>query len=78
MPGGGVMMPTADTGRVEAPVTFRAYLMCAFAAFGGIFFGYDSGYINGVMGMDYFIEKFQKPVRNHCPLPFRLSVTPCN
>ncbi|KAJ9209515.1 hypothetical protein DTO166G4_8867 [Paecilomyces variotii] len=61
MPGGGVMMPTADTGRVEAPVTFRAYLMCAFAAFGGIFFGYDSGYINGVMGMDYFIEKFQKP-----------------
>lgn len=32
---------------VEAPVTFKAYLMCAFASFGGIFFGYDSGYING-------------------------------
>jgi len=25
-------------------------MMCAFAAFGGIFFGYDSGYINGVLG----------------------------
>jgi len=22
---------------------------CAFAAFGGIFFGFDSGYINGVL-----------------------------
>lgn len=32
--------------------------MCAFAAFGGIFFGYDSGYINGVLGMQYFIHQF--------------------
>lgn len=46
---------TADTSRIEAPVTTRAYFMCAFAAFGGIFFGYDSGYINGVLGMKYFI-----------------------
>jgi hypothetical protein len=27
---------TADLSRVEAPVTFKAYLLCAFAAFGGI------------------------------------------
>lgn len=47
---------TADTSRIEAPVTLKAYLMCAFAAFGGIFFGYDSGYINGVLGMKYFIN----------------------
>jgi hypothetical protein len=33
--------------RIEAPVTIKGYLMCAFAAFGGIFFGYDSGYISG-------------------------------
>ncbi|EEH38745.1 hexose transporter 2 [Paracoccidioides lutzii Pb01] len=52
------MTGTADVSRVEAPVTVRAYLMCAFAAFGGIFFGYDSGYISGVMGMPYFIELF--------------------
>ncbi|KAH7309790.1 putative high affinity glucose transporter [Stachybotrys elegans] len=40
----------------EAPVTWKAYLMCAFAAFGGIFFGYDSGYINGVNGSLIFIH----------------------
>ncbi|KAJ5248802.1 hypothetical protein N7468_000253 [Penicillium chermesinum] len=45
--------------RLEAPVTWKTYLMCVFAAFGGIFFGYDSGYINGVLGMDYFIETFE-------------------
>ncbi|KAI9873486.1 MAG: hypothetical protein M1830_000348, partial [Pleopsidium flavum] len=55
MPGGG-LVATADTARIEAPVTAKAYFMCAFAAFGGIFFGYDSGYINGVMGMTYFIQ----------------------
>lgn len=32
---------TANVQRIEAPVTVKAYLMCAFAAFGGIFFGYD-------------------------------------
>ncbi|KAF9887933.1 hypothetical protein FE257_009455 [Aspergillus nanangensis] len=49
----------SDLTRVEAPVTLKTYLMCAFAAFGGIFFGYDSGYINGVMGMRFFIEEFE-------------------
>lgn len=53
------IVATADAARVEAPVTLKAYLMCAFAAFGGIFFGFDSGYINGVMGMSYFIQTFE-------------------
>ncbi|KAI9649558.1 hypothetical protein NHQ30_002138 [Ciborinia camelliae] len=52
------MAATSDVGRLEAPVTVKAYLMCAFASFGGIFFGYDSGYISGVMGMDYFIHLY--------------------
>lgn len=60
---------TADAARVEAPVTVKAYLMCAFAAFGGIFFGYDSGYINGVMGMSYFIQTLEGLVG--LPLPIR-------
>ena len=47
---------TADPERIEAPVTWKAYLMCAFASFGGIFFGYDSGYINGVTGSAVFIR----------------------
>lgn len=51
----------ASPDRTEAPVTLKAYLMCAFSAFGGIFFGYDSGYISGVMGMPYFIQQIQGP-----------------
>ncbi|KAK0611997.1 general substrate transporter [Immersiella caudata] len=47
---------TQDVERIEAPVTWKAYLICAFASFGGIFFGYDSGYINGVLGSKIFIE----------------------
>lgn len=43
MAGGVVVQGTTDVGRVEAPVTIKAYLICAFAAFGGIFFGYDTG-----------------------------------
>jgi len=55
---------TADTSRIEAPVTLKAYLMCAFAAFGGIFFGYDTGWMSGVFGMPYFIELY-----THTPAP---------
>ncbi|KAF2868116.1 general substrate transporter [Massariosphaeria phaeospora] len=47
--------------RVEAPVTVRGYLLCVFAAFGGILFGYDSGYINGVLGMNYVKLEFGHP-----------------
>ncbi|KPV74696.1 uncharacterized protein RHOBADRAFT_53652 [Rhodotorula graminis WP1] len=50
---------TDDVNAIEAPVTFKAYLMCAFASFGGIFFGYDSGYINGVLGSREFITAIQ-------------------
>jgi len=60
MPGGAVadLVATTDINRIEAPVTFKAYMMCVFAAFGGIFFGYDSGYINGVIGMDFVIHTY--------------------
>ena len=59
MPGGAIpLAATTDVNRIEAPVTTKAYLMCAFAAFGGIFFGYDSGYISGVQGMNYFITLY--------------------
>ena len=47
-----------DNSRVEAPVTLRGYLLCVFAAFGGILFGYDSGYISGVIAMDFFKLEF--------------------
>jgi MFS family permease len=63
MPGGVVprsmsLTGTTDLGRIEAPVTVKAYLICAFAAFGGIFFGYDTGWMSGVLGMKYFIKQY--------------------
>ncbi|KAF9522357.1 general substrate transporter [Crepidotus variabilis] len=58
---GGGLVATADLNQIEAPVTWKAYLMCAFATFGGIFFGYDSGYINGVSGSKLFIEAVEGP-----------------
>jgi len=58
MPGGAVIHGTADTSRIEAPVTVKAYLMCAFAAFGGVFFGYDTGWSGGVLAMPYFIRQY--------------------
>jgi MFS family permease len=47
---------TADINHIEAPVTWKAYLLCAFASLGGIYFGYDSGYINGVNGIKNFVD----------------------
>ncbi|KAI0388856.1 general substrate transporter [Xylariaceae sp. FL0594] len=58
MAGGVVIQGTADVSRVEAPVTVRAYLICAFAAFGGIFFGYDTGWMGGVLAEPYFISLY--------------------
>jgi MFS family permease len=59
MGGGGVAIHgTTDVGRIEAPVTLKAYLVCAFAAFGGIFFGYDTGWMSGVLAMPYFITQY--------------------
>ncbi|KAL2266748.1 hypothetical protein VTJ83DRAFT_6100 [Remersonia thermophila] len=55
----GNLQGTQDVERIEAPVTWKAYLICAFASFGGIFFGYDSGYINGVLGSRIFIEQVE-------------------
>ena len=47
----GHAVGTTDVDHIEAPVSFRSYLICVFASFGGILFGYDSGYISGVLGM---------------------------
>ena len=50
-----------DVNQIEAPVTWKAYLICAFASFGGIFFGYDSGYINGCLVAPQFIHAVEGP-----------------
>jgi MFS family permease len=60
MPGAAALIitGTADTSRVEAPVTVKAYLICVFAALGGIFFGYDTGWMSGALGMKNFIRQY--------------------
>jgi sugar porter (SP) family MFS transporter len=57
----GGLAQAEDVDHIEAPVTWKAYLMCAFASFGGIFFGYDSGYINGVNGSPIFYKAVEGP-----------------
>ena len=73
MAGGAVpdVHGTADISRVEAPITFKAYLICAFAAFGGIFFGYDTGWMSGVLAMPYFITQYtgKTPPPKNAPQP---------
>ncbi|KAJ6461820.1 general substrate transporter [Mycena vitilis] len=64
MPAGAVVLGTTDTSRIEAPVTLKTYSMCVFAAFGGIFFGYDTGWMGGVLGMPFFINMY-----THMPYP---------
>ena len=53
---------TSNVAEIEAPVSIRAYLICAFASFGGILFGYDCGYINGVLGMAFVKRQFGRAV----------------
>ncbi|RDH26955.1 general substrate transporter [Aspergillus welwitschiae] len=48
---------------IEAPASFKAYMLCSFACFGGILFGYDSGYINVPESVDisgYALSSWQK------------------
>ncbi|KAJ5215426.1 Major facilitator-type transporter ecdD [Penicillium cinerascens] len=56
------LVGTSDLNLIEAPVTWRAYMICGFASFGGILFGYDSGYISGVLGMRYVKKHFGNAV----------------
>lgn len=61
MPGALILEVTDNVNHIEAPVTWKAYLICAFASFGGIYFGYDSGYINGVNASPLFIHIIEGP-----------------
>ncbi|OGE53762.1 hypothetical protein PENARI_c007G11251 [Penicillium arizonense] len=68
---------TVDLSLIEAPVTWRAYMICGFASFGGILYGYDSGYISGVLGMDYVKEHFghHVPKSDDSPTGFEIATS---
>jgi len=55
--GGG---PGGDGTGVDTGSLFWAVVMSAFAAFGGILFGYDTGTIGGVIAMTDWLETFGK------------------
>ncbi|RYP47493.1 hypothetical protein DL768_006465 [Monosporascus sp. mg162] len=66
-----VVEGTANLDRVEAPVTLKAYMICVFAAFGGFLFGYDIGWMGGVLAMPYFITLYTGipyDYENHRPI----------
>ncbi|GAA95166.1 uncharacterized protein L969DRAFT_53148 [Mixia osmundae IAM 14324] len=48
---------SAASGKSKVP----AILMVTFAAFGGLLFGYDTGYISGVKAMPYWLQSFGSP-----------------
>lgn len=72
---GTMLQTTDDIDRIEAPVTWQAYLICAFASFGGIFFGYDSGYINGVNGSALFYKLVEGPNAKSLSTPHTSLIT---
>ena len=58
MPGGPV---SAGGGISAGKNKFAGIAMTAFAAFGGILFGYDTGTIAGLIQMDDWLRKFGQP-----------------
>lgn len=57
----------APATNARAPITWKVICLCAYASFGGILFGYDSGYINGVLGMKQFKLDFGHAGWVHIP-----------
>jgi hypothetical protein len=49
---------TTDVTHIKAPVTIRAYLLCGFVALGGILFGFDSGFVSGILDMPFLIHLY--------------------
>jgi hypothetical protein len=53
--------PPTEVVAEEPPLNLKATLISGFPTFGGILFGYDAGYIAGVLAMDEFKLSFGSP-----------------
>ncbi|XP_057744714.1 sugar carrier protein C-like [Arachis stenosperma] len=58
MAGGLIGKGTANGKQYPGKLTFRVFVTCMVAAFGGLIFGYDLGISGGVTSMDPFLKKF--------------------
>ncbi|CAJ1939178.1 unnamed protein product [Sphenostylis stenocarpa] len=59
MAGGGIVSTSPPGAKnYEGNLTFRIFITCIIAAFGGLIFGYDLGISGGVTSMDPFLKKF--------------------
>jgi sugar porter (SP) family MFS transporter len=52
----GIKKPADEPGKA-----WPAILIGLFVAFGGVLFGYDTGTISGIIGMDYWQREFRQP-----------------
>ncbi|XP_027338194.1 sugar carrier protein C-like [Abrus precatorius] len=58
MAGGVIVTGSAGGKNYPGELTFRVFITCVVAAFGGLIFGYDLGISGGVTSMDPFLMKF--------------------
>ncbi|XP_020239862.1 sugar transport protein 1 [Cajanus cajan] len=58
MAGGVIVGGNASGKDYPGKLTFRVFMTCLVAAFGGLIFGYDLGISGGVTSMDPFLKKF--------------------
>ncbi|QHO59144.1 Sugar transport protein [Arachis hypogaea] len=55
---GGFIEKGSSEKNYPGKLTFRVFITCVTAAFGGLIFGYDLGISGGVTSMDPFLKKF--------------------
>ncbi|KAG7094052.1 hypothetical protein E1B28_007671 [Marasmius oreades] len=74
MPGGAIAV--GDGIGANAPKNrFAGILMTAFAAFGGILFGYDTGTISGIKVMPDWLRTFGHPTPDDPKLPYNITTS---
>lgn len=75
MPGGMVVTSGPAIGAGARKSSFVGISMVAFAAFGGILFGYDTGTISGIIAMKNWLDTFGHSVPADAKHPFGLGIS---
>ncbi|KAI0753748.1 MFS monosaccharide transporter [Fomes fomentarius] len=75
MPGGTAVASRPAIGAGARKSSFVGISMVAFAAFGGILFGYDTGTISGIIAMKNWLDTFGHFVPADAKHPFGLGIS---